>query len=201
MLSTQTNFDHLKFAAQEWVTLTERQWRTFAGIFEARTLEAGGHLHYPGDSAHKLIFVSRGLLRFYYPAEDGKESNKAFLTEGAFGGALAAASLGLPLIYGVEALEETSLLAADLADLSALYDEHPIFDRFGRKLAEHILMRKEVRVRRLLQQSAKERYLALRQAQPTLVKRVAQYHLASYLGVTEASLSRLKRELTEAHYA
>ena len=202
MLTTQTNlFDHLKFAAQEWVTLTERQWRTFAGIFDVRALEAGEHLHYPGDSAHKLIFVSSGLLRFYYPAEDGKESNKAFLTEGSFGGALAAASLGLPLIYGVEALEETSLLAADLADLSALYDEHPVFDRFGRKLAERLLTRKELRVRSMLQQNAKERYLALRQTEPALVKRVPQYHLASYLGVTEASLSRLKRDLTDTHYA
>ncbi len=201
MLSTQTNFDHMKFAAQEWVTLTELQWRTFATIFEVRTLGADEHLHYPGDSEHKLIFVGEGLLRFYYPAEDGKESNKAFLTEGAFGGALAAAGMGLPLIYGVEALEETSLLAADLADLSALYDEHPIFDRFGRKLAEHILVRKEVRMRRMLQQSAKERYLALRQTESELVRRVPQYHLASYLGVTEASLSRLKRDLADLHYA
>ena len=164
-------------------------------------MDAGEHLHYPGDSEHKLIFVSSGLLRFYYPSEDGKESNKAFLTEGAFGGALAAASLGLPLIYGVEALEETALLAADLSDLCALYDEHPVFDRFGRKLAERLLTRKELRMRALLQQSAKERYLELRQAQPDLVRRVPQYHLASYLGVTEASLSRLKRDLTDAHYA
>ncbi len=198
----QTNlFDHMKFAMKDWVALTERQWRTFAAMFEVKTLEAPEHLHYPGDKEHKLIFVSSGLLRFYYPGEDGKESNKAFLTEGTFGGALAAAGLGLPLIYGVEALEETSLLAADLSDLLALYDEHPVFDRFGRKLAEHILMRKEVRMRALLQQTAKERYAALRQTEPELVRRVPQYHLASYLGVTEASLSRLKRELADAHYA
>ena len=56
-------------------------------------------------------------------------------------------------------------------------------------------------MRSLLQQNAKERYLALRQTQPDLVGRVPQYHLASYLGVTEASLSRLKRELADAHYA
>ena len=191
----------MKFAMQDWVTLTERQWRTFAAIFEVKWLDAGEHLHYPGEEEHKLMFVSSGLLRFYYPTEDGKESNKAFLTEGTFGGALAAAGLGLPLVYGVEALEETSLLAADLSGLSALYDEHPVFDRFGRKLAEHLLMRKELRMRALLQQNAKERYLELRQAQPDLVRRVPQYHLASYLGVTEASLSRLKRELTNVHYA
>ena len=202
MPMTQPNlYDPMKFAVQAWVMLTELQWRTFAAIFEVKRLEAGEQLHYPGDSDHKLIFVSSGLLRFYYPAEDGRESNKAFLTEGTFGGALAAAALELPLLYGVEALEETSLLAADMADLSALFDEHPVFDRFGRKLAERILMRKELRMRSLLQQNAKERYLTLRQAQPDLVGRIPQYHLASYLGVTEASLSRLKRELADAHYA
>lgn len=201
-MAPQANLlDHMKFALREWVALTELQWRTFATIFEERVLDTGEHLHYPGDSEHKLIFVSSGLLRFYYLAEDGKESNKAFLSEGTFGGALAAAGMGLPLIYGVEALEDTSLLTADLSDLSALFDEHPIFDRFGRKLAEHILMRKELRMRALLQQNAGERYLALRRAQPDLVRRVPQYHLASYLGVTEASLSRLKRDLESAHYA
>lgn len=80
-----------------------------------------------------------------------------------------------------------------MSDFVALFEQHPIFDRLGRKLAEWLLIRKELRARSLLQQQAKERYLDFEEQYPDLVKRVPQYHIASYLGITEVSLSRLKR--------
>lgn len=51
-------------------------------------------------------------MRFYYLAEDGAETNKAFIAENTFAGPLAAAVLKLPVIYGIQALEPTSLLVA-----------------------------------------------------------------------------------------
>jgi CRP-like cAMP-binding protein len=196
---------HLKGQLREvlkgWVELSERQWGTLADLFRVRAFGAQEHLLYPGSRDFELLFVCEGLLRFYYLAEDGQESNKAFVGENALAGPLAASALNLPVIYGVETLEPTTLLAADFAAFVALYDEHPVFDRLGRKLAELLLTRKELRTRSLLQQSAKERFLEFRAHHPELLKRVPQYHIASYLGVTEVSLSRLKRELVGRHYA
>ncbi|WP_414588554.1 Crp/Fnr family transcriptional regulator [Scytonema sp. PCC 10023] len=125
--------------------------------------------------------------------DDGMESNKAFIAENTFAGSLAAYNLDLPIVYGVQALEPTMLLTASFSDFVALFDQHPIFDRLGRKLAEWLLIRKELRARSLLQQQATERYLDFVKQYPDLVKRVPQYHIASYLGITEVSLSRLKR--------
>ena len=192
---TSYRYEHLRFAVKEWVELSDRQWGTFKGIFHQKTVSANDHLLYPGSTEYELIFVCDGLLRFYYLAEDGTESNKAFVTGGNFAGPLAAATLGLPIIYGVEALEDTPLLAADFRDFTALFEEHPVFDRFGRKLAELLLRRKELRTRSLLQKSATERYIDFRLQHADLVKRVPQFHIASYLGVTESSLSRIKREV------
>lgn len=194
-------YEHLRFAMKEWVELSDRQWGTFKGIFHEKTVSASDHLHYPGSTEYELIFVCEGLLRFYYLAEDGTESNKAFVTGGNFAGPLAAATLNLPVIYGVEALEDTILLAADFKDFTALFEEHPVFDRFGRKLAELILRRKELRTRSLLQRSAKERYRDFRTQHADLIAKVPQFHIASYLGVTESSLSRIKREVAQEQFA
>ena len=186
--------EQLRFVMQDWVSLSERQWQMFSGIFTPKSVAAGDHLLQPGDGEHDLWFVCDGLLRFYYLGEHGAESNKAFIETG-FAGPLAASALGLPVIYGVEALEDSQLLAADFMTFRALFDEHPVFERFGRKLAELLLMRKELRTRSLLQQSATERYLSFKHEHPNLLRRVPQYQIASYLGITEVSLSRIKREL------
>ena len=71
----------------------------------------------------------------------------------------------------------------------------PAFERLGRKLAEHILVRKERKARSLMLQSATERYASLVAERPDLVQRVPQYHLASYLGMTDVHLSRVRRVL------
>lgn len=193
--------DQMRHSVQQWVTLSEPQWQMLAAIFNPKTLEARQHLFYPGSKAFELVFVCQGLLRFYYLDEAGKESNKAFIAENTFAGPLAAAALDLPVIYGVEALEATTLLAADFTKFVALFDQDPVFDRLGRKLTELLLIRKELRTRSLLQQSAKERYADFKEQNPSLMERVPQYHIASYLGVTEVSLSRLKRELTPYQHA
>lgn len=187
-------FSQMQLAIDAWVTPTERQREILCGIFHVQKVEAGEYLLQPGDSQHELLFVCEGLLRFYYPAEDGSESNKAFVSDNTFAGALAASALNLPVIYGIEALEPTTLLVASIADFTELYDEHPVFDRLGRKLIELLLMRKELRTRSFMQKNAKERYLEFCRDHPDLLRRVPQYHIASYLGVTEVSLSRVKKK-------
>ena len=188
-------FAQMQRAIRMWVQPTDRQWEALRSIFHVKKLESGEYLIQPGDNQHELLFVCEGLLRFYYPSENGTESNKAFVTENAFAGALAASALKLPVIYGVEALEPSTLLIATITEFTELYDEHPVFDRLGRKLTELLLVRKELRTRSFLQQSAKERYLDFCHKHPDLLVRVPQYHIASYLGMTEVSLSRLKKDI------
>lgn len=189
--------DRLLDAASVWAALTAAERRQLAETFAEREVPARTHLELPGSARHEVLFVASGLLRFYYPGEDGRESNKAFVTEGEFAGALASARLGVPLLYGIEALENTTVLAAPYADFAALMDREPAFERLGRRLAETILTRKERRTRAFLLQTATERYLDLRETRPDLVQRVPQYHLASYIGVTDVHLSRIRRELAE----
>ena len=185
-------------AARAWADLSDDQAAAFASLFAEREVAARALVALPGAADHDVLFVARGLLRFYYPADGGKESNKAFVAEGEFAGALAAAGLGVPILYGIEALEPTTVLSAPYTAFVALMDRDPAFERLGRKLAEFILMRKERRARSLLTQSAAERYLAFVEARPDLVQRVPLYHVASYLGVTDVHLSRVRRDVAGA---
>lgn len=185
-------YTNLRQTFSQWAELSDHQWEALSAIFQSKSARPKAMINLPGDETHELIFVGQGLLRFYFLAADGKENNKAFVAENQFAGPLASAALGLPLYYGIEALEETHYLAAPFEAFTSLYDTDYVFERLGRKLAELLLIRKELRTRSLLEKTAGERYIDFLNEHPELVRRVPQYHLASYLGVTEVSLSRLK---------
>lgn len=185
----------MRKALAKWVRLDDRQWSQLTEIFGSKTVKPRQNILLPHTSVHEIYFVCDGLLRFYYLSNEGVESNKAFVAENTFAGALAALALELPVLYGIQALEPTTYLVAQLQDFVDLYKRDCVFEKLGRKFAEWLLIRKELRTRSLLQQQAKQRYISFVRDYPKLVLRVPQYHIASYLGITEVSLSRIKREL------
>ncbi len=188
----------LRAAVSRWAELSDAQWGRFASVFRRRSASAGSHILHVGDTEQFIYYIVSGLIRVYYTSTDGKESNKAFGTEGMLGGPLVASILGLPSYYGIEALEDTELLVAPVRDFAALYDADPVFDRIGRRILEQSLVRKELRERSFLQQSATERYLEFVENHADLIQRIPQYHIASYLGISEVSLSRLKGDLVRS---
>lgn len=191
-------YRRLRAALSRWAELPDPRWEELASIFRVERAPRGAYLLLPGDEDHDLMFVGRGLLRIYYIDEDGREANKAFPAEDGFAGPLATALLGVPSRYGIQALEDSVLLAARYADYFALLDRHPVFDRLGRRIVEWVLGQRELREQSLLQRDTRQRYHDFREQHPGLVERLPQYHIASYLGVTEVTLSRLKRSLAEA---
>ena len=100
-----THHQKLHMALAQWVDLDIPPWQRLAAIFELRTVPAQEHLLLPGDRVYELLFAYEGLLRFYYAASDGTESNKAFIAEDMFAGPLAASALDLPVLYGIQTLE------------------------------------------------------------------------------------------------
>ena len=195
---TREDFTQLKTAVSQWVDLSESQWQQFAAIFKLRQVDAREFIVLPGANQHEIIFVNQGLLRFYYIDEEGEEANKAFIGENEFAGPLASAALGLPLYFGIQALEPTQMLVAQYKDYVNLFEQDLVFERLGRKLTETLLVRKELRTRSLLQQNAKERYLNFLETYPNLADRIPQYQLASYLGIAEVSLSRIKNAMPQS---
>ena len=182
-------------SAQRWVTADDRVWDDFAGAFAVRTYDRSAHLVRAGNPAPEVHFVVEGLLRLYYTDREGREWNKAFTAEGGFAGSVAAGLLGVSASYGVQSLEPTTTLVTTWPALEALYDRHPPLERLGRRLAEQIAVKKELKERAFLERTATERYEAFVRDEPALAARLPLYHVASYVGVTEVSLSRIRGRL------
>jgi CRP-like cAMP-binding protein len=99
----------------------------------------------------------------------------------------------MPARFSIQALEESHLLVCNLQPVVELFDQHRCWERLGRKLAEQLYIKKETREAEFLLDDAETRYNNFQRAYPGLEHRLAQYHVASYLGITPVALSRIRR--------
>ena len=97
--------------------------------------------------------------------------------------------------YSVQALEDSTLLVMTSEDRATLFEESQAYQRFSMMMLERTVQDMEGRIDSQIADNAADRYLRLLQDHPSLIQRVPQYHLASYLGVTPESLSRLRKYL------
>lgn len=157
-----------------------------------RTLAKGEHLFRQGDSAQTLYFIQAGLLRYYYLA-DGAEHTGQFFDEGMFLADVFALTTGAPGTQNIDALEASVVLTIPRAALLAAYDADHAFERFGRRIMEEVVAGSQRRSASLLQKTPEERYAHFVAMRPGVARRVPQYVIASYLGITPEALSRIRR--------
>lgn len=173
----------------------EEEWDFFSAQLTARHFDQDQLLFQAGEPVTDFFFITKGLVRYYYLTQEGKEFNKAFAAENEFVGSLSAMVPGAPCRYSVQALEVTDVLAIPVRTILASYERHPAWERVGRRHAEIVAVRKEIREGEFLLDSAETRYRRLLSDAPALVDRVRQYHLASYLGITDVALSRIRNRI------
>ncbi|MFZ1856919.1 MAG: hypothetical protein WAU29_06095, partial [Chitinophagaceae bacterium] len=92
----------------------------------------------------------------------------------------------------IEALEETTLACINYADIQKMYTDFPEFNIVGRKQAEYGFFMAEQRTQILRKHTAEEKYKFFLSNHPTLLQRVALKHIATYLGMNEETLSRVR---------
>jgi CRP-like cAMP-binding protein len=175
--------------------LTADQAEQCAAAWTWHDHRAGEWLVRQGDRLEDVFFIARGLVRFVYTRTDGREFTKSFLQEGHMGGSMQAYLTDHVAPFGVQALEDSAVGRARHSELEALYARDVAFERMGRVFAQRLAMKKERRERSLLEEDAMTRYLHFLEDHPALPDRVPQYVIATYVGVTEVSLSRLRARL------
>lgn len=159
--------------------------------------QSGEYLLRAGEVATEVFFLCDGLVRFFYLQDDGKEHNKSFAEQTQFAGALQAEFSPQPSRFYVQALEPVSALALSLDGLHTLYNESLDWANLGRRYMQTVVLRKSAREASFLLDSAEQRYLDFQQQYPGLAERLPLYHIASYLGITDVALSRIRRRLRE----
>jgi CRP-like cAMP-binding protein len=146
-----------------------------------------------GTVAAEVLFVGPGLLRMVTTdPETGAQRTGQFFDAGQAITDPFSFFAGAPSEVRIEAIEPTTLLAIPKGPLLAAYDEDHAIERFGRLLVEEALIGTQRRAARLLNLSVEERYETFLETRPEVARRLPQYLIASYLGITPEALSRVR---------
>ena len=148
-----------------------------------------------GQTAEYAGFVLKGVLREFFLTRAGAEFNKNFNLPGEFTGSLFDLLTGAPSTAAIQALTPTQLVVIKFTALQKLYSQYSAWEHIGRLIAENLFMLKARREWEFMTLAAEERYVALLEHRPGLEEHISQYHLASYLGISPVSLSRIRRRL------
>ena len=145
----------------------------------------------PGQVAQRLYFAECGLVRGY-ALHAGQEISSWFMAEGDFVISIVSFFTQQPSTEYLELLEPSTLHAISYQHLQELYRTFPEFNYVGRVLTERYYVQSEQRAHQLRTLPAKERYARLAADFPGLLQRVPLKHLASHLGISAETLSRLR---------
>ena len=148
-----------------------------------------------GAYCNHLFFVQKGCLRIFQNHQDGTQTNILFCPENWWASDIISFSDGAPAEYAIEALEICELVCINAADLEELYTKIPKLERFFRILFQNGFALYQRRLTVALSNSAEIRYELFRKQYPTLMNRIAQKHIASYLGITPVFLSMIRKRL------
>ncbi|PYE52577.1 Crp/Fnr family transcriptional regulator [Paenibacillus barcinonensis] len=188
----QIHYEALHRSALE-AGISAEEWDWFVQGTSFKEIPRGTALIRAGESVHHAYFCTKGCFRLYYTLPDGKDFNVAFTLEQDYATSYAAMVSGAESSYTIEALEDSTVIAIPYDALLHFMEASHHWEHFVRKAVERLYIRKEERERELLCLSALERYEAFLQKYPGLEKRIPQYHIAAYIGISPVSLSRLLR--------
>jgi len=144
-----------------------------------------------GKVADSACFVLKGLARAYYIA-DGKEITSRFMDEGFIITSWISFYTRKPGYEYIETLEDSVLGCVSYSDLQVLYKDFIEFNVIGRKLTEHYFFLSEQRTYMLRKHTAEDKYHFFLEQHPGLLNRVPLKHIATYLGISEETLSRVR---------
>jgi CRP-like cAMP-binding protein len=144
------------------------------------------------------FFVLNGCLRSYFIDSTGKEHTVSFAIEDWFVGDYISYFGGEKSILYVQCIEDCHLVRIDKDIWESLYHEIPKLESYTRINLERSFVASQRKTINNLSLSARERYSIFRSTYPNIEQRVKNYHIASYLGITPESLSRVRREYQQA---
>ena len=147
-----------------------------------------------GQHSDVLYLLESGLVRLFYTTPDGKERNKGFYRAGQVIGPVSAAMTSTAAPFSIQSLEPVEAICFHYSDLLEVAREDLQMAHLFRRMLAEAFTRNEQREALLLTCNAEQRYQWLLEHEAYLLERVAQFHIASYLGVDAVTLSRLKRK-------
>lgn len=188
------NQTSLKTYLQSKLSLDNKTVLQCVSIFSFCEYKAGTQIIRMGDVADSMQLVLQGLVRAYYIDENGTEITKCFAKENEWCGFYSYLSEE-PSPFFVETLEPTVTAKIKTSDIKVLASTSTAVQEKFSELVNKAFLSVDKKSYDFANKEAKDRYLEFAKENPEIIRRAKQEHIASYLGITPSSLSRIKREL------
>jgi CRP-like cAMP-binding protein len=177
------------------VQLTEGEMEFCKTVFIPKKLRRKQFLLQEGDVCRYTAFVNKGCLRQYTIDKKGGEHIVQFAIEDWWIGDMYSSLTGEPSTYNIDTLEESELLLFDTKNRDLLLERIPKFEKFFRILLEGHHIATHRRIIGAMSQTAEERFVTFSKTYPKIIQRVPQHMVASYLGLTPETLSRIRNKI------
>lgn len=174
---------------------SEEEIRQALPLFRARTLKKSEAFVSEGERCTEVGFILSGACRSFYLSGAGEEVTYCFRFPGEFVAAYSSFITGQGSLEYMQALTKTELLVISKADIDRLADEFSGWLKFLKTVAEQQYIELEKRIFQLQRVNARLRYEDLLKHHPEYVQHIPLQHIASYLGITQRHLSRIRKEL------
>jgi CRP-like cAMP-binding protein len=176
------------------LVLSEEAKEYINSISKEKRVKKNDILIRQGQKVNKTYFVVTGCLRSYGTDREGKDHTMQFAIKNWWISDFMAWFEDKPTSLTIECVTDSMLIEIKISDLEELYKRFPVFESFQRKNLEKHLASIQKRLLNQLQLSAEERYAVFLEKYPEIEKHALNYHIASYLGITQQSLSRIRSE-------
>ncbi len=177
---------------QRQIHLQPGEWEKLQSLFVPRKFRKNQFILQEGNTSNVETFITKGLTRTYELDESGQEHVLFFSPEDWWVGDLYSFLSGTPSRYNIDCLEDTETLQITKSNLDQLYEEVPAMNRYFRLLFQSAVITISQRIGSTLSKSALERYQEFLSKYPQLENRIPNHQIASFLGITPQSLSRIR---------
>lgn len=178
-----------------FIELTDKEKEYFLSLLVPKKLRRRQYHVQAGELCRYEAYVLKGILRQYYIDDSGAEHTISFAMEDWWISDMYGFITGNPSLTNIEAIEECELILIEKNNFEKLLLNIPKFERFFRIKLQRAFVAHQRRIIENMSMPALQRYLHFVEQYPSLEQRVPQKLIASYLGITPESLSRVRKQL------
>lgn len=195
-MNTEIDFTRIRDYIGRFISLSESDLQLFFDCLEKKVIPKGGYLMEAGQVCDYVAYINKGHFRSSCVVKD-QDQTYNFSFDGNFITDYSSFLTRQPSGESHQALEDAEVLTISYEKMQMVYRTTPSWEKFGRLIAEFIIIGIAQRNRSMLFLSPEEQYLSLMKTRPKVIANIPQHYIASYLGIQPESLSRIRKRLSE----
>lgn len=181
----------INLISQNYLTLGQKCIEDFISCSKILVLEKEIKIVKEGQYSDKTYFIAEGCARAFY-LKDGKDISDWFAFKNDFISSINSFFLNIPSPHFIETLECCILLEISRENINYLSDKHQEFDRLGKLIITKTMLQLQQRIVSMQFETAQQKYENLLKLKPQIIQKISLTHIASYLGITLETLSRIR---------